>query len=80
MGKKKKVKTSQDFWLKRVRKVARLSEDLNFNIFSTLPEDVLLNMETHTGIPVRHKTIGFKFEGELSGVGISEIISNSFLD
>jgi len=64
MGKRKKSESPRDVWFKRVKKLTRLSEDLNFDLFSTLPEDVLLNMETHTGIPVRHKTIGFKFEGE----------------
>ena len=59
MPKKKQIKK----WTKRVWKTAKLSEDIQFNLFEILPEDVLNKMQTYGGLPtIYNKKIGFKYE------------------
>ena len=57
---KKKMKK----WQKRVMKTAKLSEDIQFNLFEILPEDVLSKMQTYGGLPdiYTKKKIGFSYE------------------
>ena len=58
---KKKMKK----WQKRVMKTAKLSEDIQFNLFEILPEEVLTKMQTYGGLPdIYTKRIGFKYEGK----------------
>ena len=43
-------------------KTAKLSDDLQYNLFEILPEDVLNKMQTYGGLPeqLQPKKIGFK--------------------
>ena len=59
MSKKKTKK-----WTKRVWKTAKLSDDLQYNLFEILPEDVLSKMQTYGGLPdiYTKKKIVFSYE------------------
>ena len=61
MKKKEKAKHIL-LWQKRVMKTAKLSDDLQYNLFEILPEDVLNKMQTYGGLPeqLQPKKIGFK--------------------
>ena len=58
MPKKKLIKK----WQKRVMKTAKLSDDIQCNLFEILPEHVLKKMQTYGGLPkeLQPRRIGFK--------------------
>jgi len=60
MSKKKRLIRQ---WQKRVMKTAKLSDDIQCNLFEILPEDVLQKMQVYGGLPeqLQPKKIGFKY-------------------
>jgi hypothetical protein len=57
----KKIHSNSNYWSVKKSEILQLSEDLDFNIFKILPDNILKNLVTHGGY--QPPTIGFKHEG-----------------
>ena len=57
----KKIHSNSNYWSAKKDEILQLSEDLDFNIFGILPDNVLKSLVTHGGY--QPPTIGFKYEG-----------------